>query len=142
MPAGMEPELLRNMLMSLTSTSRSAVKLLIKIQTDSEDSDDDIDSSNAYDARLLVAFADMLTTVECCFWARETSTEWWDHIVMQVWDDEQWLQNFRMRKATSRGLFEELGPTLRCKHMRLRVTVMVEKRVAIAVWKLATPIGR
>ncbi|KAM7177895.1 uncharacterized protein RBU57_001288 [Macrochelys suwanniensis] len=81
----------------------------------------------------------MLTTMEHRFWARETSTEWWDHIVMQVWDDEQWLQNFRMRKATFMGLCDELAPTLRCKDMRLRAALMVEKRVAIAIWKLATP---
>ncbi|XP_065438549.1 uncharacterized protein LOC135981209 [Chrysemys picta bellii] len=135
----MEPKLLRNMLTSLASTSRLAVELLLKIQTDSEDSDDDIDSSNVYDMRLLVAFMDMLTTVERCFWARETSTEWWDHIVLQAWDDEQWLQNFRMRKATFMGLCEELAPILRRKGTRLRAALMMEKRVAIAIWKLATP---
>uniref|UniRef100_A0A8C3HUY7 Putative nuclease HARBI1 n=1 Tax=Chrysemys picta bellii TaxID=8478 RepID=A0A8C3HUY7_CHRPI len=78
-------------------------------------------------------------TMECRFWARETSTEWWDHIVMEVWDDEQWLQNFRMRKATFMGLCEELAPTLRRKDTRLRAALPVEKRVAIAIWKLGTP---
>ncbi|XP_065454588.1 SRRM2 protein homolog rsr-2-like [Chrysemys picta bellii] len=72
---GMEPELLRNMLMSFASTSRLVVKLLLKIQIDSEDYNDDIDSSNAYDTRLLVTFMDLLTTVERHFGARETSTE-------------------------------------------------------------------
>ncbi|KAM7163464.1 uncharacterized protein RBU57_007784 [Macrochelys suwanniensis] len=81
----------------------------------------------------------MLCTMERRFWARETSTEWWDHIVMQVWDDEQWVQNFRMRKATFMGLCEELVPALRCKDTRLRAALTVEKRVAIAIWKLATP---
>ncbi|CAM4571328.1 unnamed protein product, partial [Lepidochelys kempii] len=137
--AGMEPELLRNMLTSLASTSCLAVKLLLKIQSDGEDSDDDINLSNAYDTRVLVAFTDMLTTVEHHFWAQETSTEWWDHIIMQVWDDKQWLQNFRMRKATSMGLCEELAHSLRRKDTRLRAALMVEKQVAIAVWKLATP---
>ncbi|XP_065426829.1 uncharacterized protein LOC135976159 [Chrysemys picta bellii] len=78
----------------------------------------------------------MLTTMECCFWARETSTEWWDHIIMQVWDDEQWLQNFWRRKATFMGLCEELAPTLHRKDTRLRA---VKKWEAIAIWKLATP---
>uniref|UniRef100_A0A8C3THD7 DDE Tnp4 domain-containing protein n=1 Tax=Chelydra serpentina TaxID=8475 RepID=A0A8C3THD7_CHESE len=59
--------------------------------------------------------------------------------VMQVWDDEQWVQNFRMRKATFMGLCEELAPTLRRKDTRLRAALTVEKRVAIAIWKLATP---
>ncbi|CAM5148172.1 unnamed protein product [Eretmochelys imbricata] len=136
--AGMEPKLLRSMLMSLTSTSRLAVDVFLMIQSDNEGSDD-IDSSNAYDTSLLVAFTDMLTTVERSFWAWETSTELWDHIVMQVWNDEQCLQNFQMRKATFMGLCEELGPTLWHKDTRLRDALMVEKQVAIAIWKLATP---
>uniref|UniRef100_A0A452IVZ0 DDE Tnp4 domain-containing protein n=1 Tax=Gopherus agassizii TaxID=38772 RepID=A0A452IVZ0_9SAUR len=50
----------------------------------------------------------------------------------------QWLQNFWMRKATFMGLCAELAPTLRHKDMRLRAALSVEKRVAIAVWKMAT----
>ncbi|XP_065440822.1 uncharacterized protein LOC135981585 [Chrysemys picta bellii] len=139
----MESELLRRMLTSLASTSRLAIELFLKIQSDSEsegeDSDDAIETRNAYDTKLLVAFTDMLSIVERRFWVRETSTEWWDYIVMEVWDDEQWLQNFRMRKATFMGLYEALAPTLRRKDTRLRAALPVEKRVAIAIWKLATP---
>ncbi|KAG6941319.1 hypothetical protein G0U57_007416 [Chelydra serpentina] len=65
------------------------------------------------------------------FWARETSTDWWDRIVLQVWDDSQWLQNFCMRKGTFMELCDLLSPALK------RLTV--HKRVAIALWKLATP---
>ncbi|EMP41510.1 hypothetical protein UY3_01218 [Chelonia mydas] len=57
---GMDPELVRKTLMG----RQIAVELLLKLQTDSEDSDDDIDSSSPYDTRLLVAFMDMLTTDE------------------------------------------------------------------------------
>ncbi|KAM7175411.1 uncharacterized protein RBU57_001592 [Macrochelys suwanniensis] len=137
----MDPDLLSKILTSLASTSRLAVELFLKIHGDSEESDDDdeIVTQNAYDTNLLVAFTDMLCTVERRFWARETSTEWWDHIVMQVWDDEQWVQNFRMRKATFMGLCEEFAPALRRKDTRLRAALTVEKQVAIAIWKLATP---
>ncbi|XP_050811119.1 RING finger protein 141 isoform X1 [Gopherus flavomarginatus] len=135
----MEPELLRSMLMSLASTSRLAVELFLQLQSDSEESDDDIESPDACDAKLLVAFTEMLSTVECLFWAWETSIEWWDHIVMEVWDDEQWLQNFWMRKATFMGLCAGLAPTLWRKDTRLRAALPVEKRMAIAIWKLATP---
>ncbi|KAM7161246.1 uncharacterized protein RBU57_011055 [Macrochelys suwanniensis] len=135
----MDPDLLSKILTSLASTSCLAVELFLKIHSDSEESDDESVTRNAYDTNLLVAFTDMLCTVERRSWARETSTEWWDHIVMQVWDDEQWMQNFRMRKATFMGLCEELAPALRRKDMRLRAALMVEKRVAIAIWKLATP---
>ncbi|XP_065420744.1 uncharacterized protein LOC135974969 isoform X2 [Chrysemys picta bellii] len=137
----MDPELVRRMLTYLISTLRLAVELFLKIQSDSEseESDDAIEPRNAYDTKLLVSSTNMLSTVERRFWARETSTEWWDHIVMDVWDDEQWLQNFRMRKATFMGLCEELAPTLRRKDTRLRAALPVEKRVAIAIRKLATP---
>ncbi|CAM4666983.1 unnamed protein product [Caretta caretta] len=37
------------------------------------------------------------------------------------------------------GLCEELTPTLRRKEMRLSTALTVEKQVAIAMWKLATP---
>nr|XP_048696075.1 neuropilin and tolloid-like protein 1 isoform X2 [Caretta caretta] len=97
-------------------------------------------SRNSRFQMLFTSFQEhMLTTMECHFWTRKTSIEWWDHIVMQVWDDDQWLQNFRMRKATFTGLCEELAPTLQHKDTRLRAALTVEKRVAIEVLKLASP---
>uniref|UniRef100_A0A8C3FCP4 DDE Tnp4 domain-containing protein n=1 Tax=Chrysemys picta bellii TaxID=8478 RepID=A0A8C3FCP4_CHRPI len=77
--------------------------------------------------------------VECQFWARETTTDWWDRIVLQVWDDSQWLQNFCMRKGTFMELCDLLSPALKCQNTRMRAALTVEKRVAIALWKLATP---
>ncbi|CAM2110865.1 unnamed protein product [Caretta caretta] len=77
--------------------------------------------------------------VECQFWARETSTDWWDRIVLQVWDDSQWLRNFRMRKGTFMELCDLLSPALRRMNTKMRAALTVEKRVAIALWKLATP---
>ncbi|CAM5160712.1 unnamed protein product [Eretmochelys imbricata] len=58
---------------------------------------------------------------------------------MHVWDDEQWLQNFRMRKAIVMGLCDELARALRCKDTQMRAARPLEKNVAIALWKLATP---
>ncbi|CAM5108407.1 unnamed protein product [Natator depressus] len=77
--------------------------------------------------------------VERRFWARETSTDWWDHIVLQVWDDSQWLRNFRMRKGTFMELCDLLSPALRHKNTKMRAALTVEKQVAIALWKLAMP---
>ncbi|KAM7181031.1 uncharacterized protein RBU57_018045 [Macrochelys suwanniensis] len=57
---------------------------------------------------------------------------------MHVWDDEQWLQNFRMRKATFMGLCDELAPALWRKDTRMGAALSLEKCVAIALWKLAT----
>ncbi|XP_065407249.1 uncharacterized protein LOC135972605 [Chrysemys picta bellii] len=77
--------------------------------------------------------------MERLFWARETSTDWWDRIVLQVWDESQWLRNFRMRKGTFLELCELLSPALKHKDTRMRAALTVQKRVAIALWKLATP---
>ncbi|XP_053218796.1 uncharacterized protein LOC128400548 isoform X2 [Podarcis raffonei] len=81
-----------------------------------------------------------LRSVERRFWARPRSTEWWDHTVLQTWDDSQWLQNFRMRKATFLELCARLSPALQRQKTRMRVPLSVEKRVAIALWKLATSV--
>uniref|UniRef100_A0A8C3F7J4 DDE Tnp4 domain-containing protein n=1 Tax=Chrysemys picta bellii TaxID=8478 RepID=A0A8C3F7J4_CHRPI len=77
--------------------------------------------------------------VERRFWAWETSTDWWDHVVLQVWDDSQWLRNFRMCKATFMELCYLLSPALKGQDTRMRAALTVEKRVAIALWNLATP---
>ncbi|XP_074977999.1 kelch-like protein 12 isoform X2 [Caretta caretta] len=77
--------------------------------------------------------------VERRFWALETSTDWWDRIVLQVWDDSQWLRNFHMRKGTCMELCDLLSPALKHKSTKMRAALTVEKRVAIALWKLATP---
>nr|XP_048717289.1 uncharacterized protein LOC125641420 [Caretta caretta] len=77
--------------------------------------------------------------VERRFWARETSTEWWDHIVLQVWDDSQWLRNFRMHKGTFMELCDLLSPALKHKNTKMRAALTDHKRVAIALWKLGIP---
>ncbi|XP_053892137.1 uncharacterized protein LOC128841270 [Malaclemys terrapin pileata] len=77
--------------------------------------------------------------VERRFWAWETSTDWWDRIMLQVWDNSQWLRNFRMRKGTFMELCDLLSPALKHQNTRMRAALTVEKRVAIALWKLATP---
>ncbi|CAM5165951.1 unnamed protein product, partial [Eretmochelys imbricata] len=73
------------------------------------------------------------------FWARETSTDWWDCIVLQVWDDSQWLRNFRIHKGTFMELCDLLSPALKRKNTKMRAALTVHKQVAIALWKLATP---
>ncbi|KAG6933784.1 hypothetical protein G0U57_018479, partial [Chelydra serpentina] len=77
--------------------------------------------------------------VEQRFWARETSMDWWDRIVLQVWDESQWLRNFRMRKGTFLELCELLSPALKRQDTQMRAALTIQKQVAIALWKLATP---
>uniref|UniRef100_A0A8C5S485 DDE Tnp4 domain-containing protein n=1 Tax=Laticauda laticaudata TaxID=8630 RepID=A0A8C5S485_LATLA len=69
-----------------------------------------------------------------------TITEWWDRTVLETWDDGEWLQNFRMSKATFLNLCARLSPALQRQKTRMRIPLSVEKRVAIALWKLATSV--
>ncbi|XP_065435126.1 uncharacterized protein LOC135977904 [Chrysemys picta bellii] len=106
-----------------------------------EEIDMDIDLSQGTgpsNVEIMVSLG-QVDTVERRFWARETSTDWWDRIVLQVWDDSQWLRNFRMRKGTFMELCDLLSPALKRQDTKMRAALTVEKRVAIALWKLATP---
>ncbi|XP_077180375.1 uncharacterized protein LOC143831194 [Paroedura picta] len=73
------------------------------------------------------------------FWVDERSSDWWENFVWTRWDDDHWIANFRM----SRGTFFELVEALRGRMERqvtgMRRPVPVEKRVAAALWYLATP---
>ncbi|XP_077182266.1 M-phase inducer phosphatase 3 isoform X3 [Paroedura picta] len=73
------------------------------------------------------------------FWVDERSSDWWENFVWARWDDDHWIANFRM----SRGTFFELVEALRGRMERqvtgMRRPVPVEKRVAAALWYLATP---
>lgn len=42
--------------------------------------------------------------VEKLFWRLDTNSDWWDHLIMEWWDDQHWIQNFCMQKATFQDL--------------------------------------
>ncbi|XP_050786550.1 uncharacterized protein LOC127038146 [Gopherus flavomarginatus] len=104
-----------------------------------EDMDTDVPESTGCGNWNIMVAVRLVVTVEHRLRARQTNTDWWDHIVLQVWDDSQWLRNFRMRKATFLELCELLSLTLKHRNTKMRDDLTVEKRVAIALWKLATP---
>ncbi|EMP25007.1 Pleckstrin like proteiny domain-containing family A member 5, partial [Chelonia mydas] len=76
--------------------------------------------------------------VEHRFWAWETSTDWWDRIVLQVRDDSQWLRNFHKRKGTFMELCDLLSLALKRTNTKMRA-LTVHKQMAIVLWKLAIP---
>ncbi|CAM4570447.1 unnamed protein product [Caretta caretta] len=104
-----------------------------------EDMDTDFSQSTGTGNVGIMMLTGQVHAVERRFWARETSTDWWDHIVLRIWDDSQWLRTFRMRKGTFMELCDLLSPALRCMNTKMRAALTVEKQVAIALWKLATP---
>ncbi|KAM9143899.1 uncharacterized protein ACDP82_007612 [Pangshura tecta] len=136
----MDPELLTIVVMNVMNTTRLVLHYFMNCERENDSVVPALLAAmETNNSRLLLVFTEQLHAVDRRYWARETSTEWWDRIVMHGWDDEQWLQNFRMRKSTFLELCAELAPALRRKDTRMRAALTVEKRVAIAVWKLATP---
>ncbi|CAM4593079.1 unnamed protein product [Lepidochelys kempii] len=148
----MEPAQITTAVMSIVNTSRIILQHVqnqnLKKQARrrrhrDDESDEDMDtdfsqSTSPSNLDILVAMG-QAHAVECRFWARETSTDWWDRTVLWVWDDSQWLRNFHMRKGTFMELCDLLSPALKHKNTKMRAALRVQKQVAIALWKLATP---
>ncbi|CAM5157009.1 unnamed protein product [Natator depressus] len=144
--ASMEPAQLTAAVVSIVNTSciileyvQNQAKRRQREEDFDEDMDTDVPESPGCGNWDIMAAVELVDTVERRFWARQTSTDWWDCIVLQVWDDSQWLRNFCMHKATFLELCELLSPALKHRNTKIRAALTVEKRVAIALWKLATP---
>ncbi|XP_065414936.1 uncharacterized protein LOC135973811 isoform X1 [Chrysemys picta bellii] len=135
----MGPALLSTVVVTVMNTSQMVIQHIMNFLTELESELPDLlCDMEINNTRLLVAFTEQLNMVDRCFWAQKTSTEWWDCIIIQIWDDKQWLQNFRMWKATFLELRAELAPALWHKDTKMRAALSVEKCVAIAVQKLET----
>lgn len=73
------------------------------------------------------------------WWKRRRSEHWWKNTV-PGFDDEEWYENFRMRKGTFEWLCSRLDPVLKPHPNPVapgRPILTTEKRVAIALYKLA-----
>ncbi|EMP28952.1 hypothetical protein UY3_13982 [Chelonia mydas] len=137
--ASMEPAQLTTAVVSIVNTSCTELQYVqnqAKRRQHKDDCDKDMDTdipeSMGCGNWNIIAAVGLVDTVECQFWAWQTSTDWWDCIVLR-------LQNFCMRKATFLELCELLSPTLKHRNTKMRASLTVEKRVVIALWKLATP---
>lgn len=49
------------------------------------------------------------------FWCKATRTDWGDHIIMQTWDNQQWVHKFHMKKGTFLEFCERLALTFQHK---------------------------
>ena len=45
-------------------------------------------------------------------WRKETSSDWYERIVLQTFTDEQWVENFRMTRQTFHKVCRVLEPDL------------------------------
>ncbi len=77
-------------------------------------------------------------SVERTIWSKPRSQNWWDLIVEKTFDDNEWVNNFRLSKSTFNFLCDELRPYLQKENTRFRQAISVRKRIAVALWRLAT----
>ena len=64
-------------------------------------------------------------------WERRNDEEW---IALQ----RQWKDDFRMSRKTFESIVEIVRPRLQKQYTQLRNAILIEKRVAVAIWRLAT----
>ncbi|XP_028569510.2 uncharacterized protein LOC114588406 isoform X2 [Podarcis muralis] len=88
---------------------------------------------------VLAGLIDELYIMERAFWVQPGRSEWWEKVVLPHWDDQLWQENFRMSRRTFMELCDRLRPVLERQTTNMRAPITVEKQLAIAVWKLATP---
>ncbi|KAM9354101.1 uncharacterized protein KZ484_012284 [Pholidichthys leucotaenia] len=73
-------------------------------------------------------------------WSTIPSTDWWERVVMTEFQPSDWLNKFRMSRETFFYLCDKLRPHLARQDTRFRLALPVEKRVAVALWRLASNI--
>ncbi|XP_077056092.1 uncharacterized protein LOC143707263 [Siphateles boraxobius] len=70
-------------------------------------------------------------------WAHPRSQHWWDTIVPDF-NAQQFLHNFRVSRGSFEYICSRLRPDMGRRNTNYRMCVTIRKRVAIAIWKLAT----
>ncbi|XP_034419554.1 uncharacterized protein LOC117751705 isoform X2 [Cyclopterus lumpus] len=71
-------------------------------------------------------------------WTTTQSTDWWERVAMTEFQPPDWLDKFRMSRETFFYLCDELRPRLARQDTSFRLALPVEKRVAVALWRLAS----
>ncbi|KAF0044090.1 hypothetical protein F2P81_003248 [Scophthalmus maximus] len=71
-------------------------------------------------------------------WTTTQSTDWWERVVMTEFQPSDWLDKFRMSQETFFYLCDKLRPRLARQNTSFRLALPVEKRVAVALWRLAS----
>ncbi|XP_056281921.1 uncharacterized protein LOC130201185 isoform X1 [Pseudoliparis swirei] len=71
-------------------------------------------------------------------WTTTRTTDWWERVAMTEFQPSDWLEKFRMSKETFLQLCDRLRPRLARQDTSFRLALPVEKRVAVALWRLAS----
>nr|XP_055058042.1 uncharacterized protein LOC129442166 [Misgurnus anguillicaudatus] len=78
-----------------------------------------------------------LLSLDRTVWVAPRPIGWWEQL---RWRETDWIQNLRMSQNTYLQLCHLLAPHLMKKDTHLRKAVSVQKRVAVALWRLGTQV--
>ena len=70
------------------------------------------------------------------FWMKPRSTTWFTKFLLEEYDDDRWINLFRMTKRSVFHLANILAPSISKKNTRYRLAVPVLVRVACTLFKL------
>ena len=71
-------------------------------------------------------------------WAFERPQFWFEHMVLSHYENNMWREHFRISRQTFRFVCDLVRPHLGRQDTNMRRAIPVEKRVAVALWRLAT----
>lgn len=71
------------------------------------------------------------------FWVKPQSTTWFTRFLLQEYNNDRWLQMFRMTKRSVFNLAQVLAPAVKKKDTKYRATIPVIVRVACTLFKLS-----
>mgnify|MGYP001857147172 CR=1 FL=1 len=71
-------------------------------------------------------------------WPSLRGADWWERVVLKEFGPQDWLDKFRMSRETFFYICNRLRPGLAPHSAHFHPTLPLEKRVAVALWHLAT----
>ena len=71
-------------------------------------------------------------------WAWPRNQFWFESLLQGDFVEDWWKENFRISRRTFEYIFRVTGPDLSKRDTRLRQSILVNKRVAVALWR---PLG-
>lgn len=71
-------------------------------------------------------------------WCFPRNQFWFETLLSGSFVEEWWKENFRISRNTFRFIVRLVGPDLAKEDANMRKALSVEKRIAVALWRLAT----
>lgn len=71
-------------------------------------------------------------------WVRPRVQLWWDNFIQECHEEAQWRIHFRMTRDTFNFIVNSVRPLMERQTTNYRRAITTEKRVGVALWRLAT----